>query len=89
MASLQSLPSDTRDRYLAGATLMLKRYGDKALEESARRADELAADGDRDGTASLRINQRRCASSPTHARRARPDRRYGEVGLDQPERVTS
>jgi hypothetical protein len=31
------------------ATLMLKRYGEKALEESATRADELAADGDHDG----------------------------------------
>jgi len=31
------------------ATLLLKRYGDKALEQSAMRADELAADGDHDG----------------------------------------
>jgi hypothetical protein len=31
------------------ANLMLKRYGDKALEESATRADELAAAGDHDG----------------------------------------
>ena len=31
------------------ATLMLKRYGDKALEQSSARADELAADGDHDG----------------------------------------
>jgi hypothetical protein len=29
------------------ATLMLKRYGDKALEESATRADQLDAEGDR------------------------------------------
>ena len=28
------------------ATLMLKRYGDRALEESAARADELASAGD-------------------------------------------
>ena len=28
---------------------MLKRYGEKALEQSATRADELAADGDHDG----------------------------------------
>jgi hypothetical protein len=27
---------------------MLKRYGEKALEESATRADELATDGDHD-----------------------------------------
>jgi len=31
------------------ASLMLKRYGDKALEQSATRADELAAHGDHDG----------------------------------------
>jgi hypothetical protein len=30
------------------ANLMLKRYRDKALEESAARADELAAAGDHD-----------------------------------------
>jgi hypothetical protein len=31
------------------ANLMLKRYGDKAFEESAIRVDELAAAGDHDG----------------------------------------
>ena len=31
------------------ATLMLKRYRDKALEQSRTRTDELAADGDHDG----------------------------------------
>ena len=31
------------------ATLMLKRYGHEALEQSATRAHELAADGDHDG----------------------------------------
>ncbi len=31
------------------ANLMLKRYGDKALEESAARADELAAQDDHNG----------------------------------------
>jgi len=31
------------------ATLMLKRYGEKALEQSRTRIDELAADGDHDG----------------------------------------
>jgi hypothetical protein len=31
------------------AQLMLKRYGDKALEESAARVDELAAAGDDNG----------------------------------------
>jgi hypothetical protein len=33
------------------ATLMLKRYGDRALEESAVRADELASAGDDNGVA--------------------------------------
>ena len=31
------------------ATLMLKRYGDNAFEQSVTRADELAADGDHAG----------------------------------------
>ena len=30
------------------ATLMFKRYGDKALEQSRTRIDELASDGDHD-----------------------------------------
>jgi hypothetical protein len=33
------------------ANLMLKRYGDAALEESASRADELAAQDDHSGAA--------------------------------------
>jgi hypothetical protein len=33
------------------APLMLKRYRDKALEESSKRADELVAAGDGDGAA--------------------------------------
>jgi hypothetical protein len=33
------------------AQLMLKRYGDRALEESAARAHELATAGDRNGAA--------------------------------------
>jgi hypothetical protein len=36
------------------AQLMLKRFGDKALEESAARADELAADNDFHGHATWR-----------------------------------
>jgi hypothetical protein len=36
------------------ANLMIKRYGEKALEESAARADELAAAGDRDGALTWR-----------------------------------
>jgi hypothetical protein len=33
------------------ATLMLKRYGDNALKQSASRAAELASEGDHDGAA--------------------------------------
>ena len=36
------------------ANLMLKRYGEKALEESAARVDELAADGYNDGAVTWR-----------------------------------
>ena len=36
------------------AQLMLKRYGDKALDESAARADELATFGDQDGATTWR-----------------------------------
>jgi len=36
------------------AQLMLKRYGEQALEESAARADELALAGDNDGAATWR-----------------------------------
>jgi Family of unknown function (DUF6961) len=36
------------------ATLMLRRYRDKALEESATRADQLDAEGDPEGAASWR-----------------------------------
>jgi hypothetical protein len=36
------------------ATLMLKRYGDRALEQSRNRTDELTADGDHDGADTLR-----------------------------------
>jgi hypothetical protein len=36
------------------ANLMLKRYGEKALEESTTRADELAATGDDNGAATWR-----------------------------------
>jgi hypothetical protein len=34
--------------------LMLKRCGEKALEKSSTRADELAADGDHDGASTWR-----------------------------------
>jgi hypothetical protein len=37
------------------ATLMLKRYGEKALDESASRADELAGESDHHGAAIWRL----------------------------------
>jgi hypothetical protein len=44
------------------ATLMLKRYGEKALDESAARADELAAQDNYNGAAVWRrITRRRPA----------------------------
>jgi Family of unknown function (DUF6961) len=36
------------------ATLMLRRYGDNALEESATRADQLEAEGDPEGASTWR-----------------------------------
>jgi hypothetical protein len=36
------------------ATLMLKRYGEKAPEQSSTRADEPAAEGDHDGAVTWR-----------------------------------
>jgi hypothetical protein len=50
------------------ASLMLKRYGEKALEESAARADELFAEQDHDGAAVLR-----------RIRRSRPARQHEAV----------
>jgi len=57
------------------ATLMLKRYGDKALEQSRTRIDELAADGDHDGADAG--SQRPWSNSPTQHR---PDRRTDRTG---------
>ena len=48
------------------ANLMLKRYGDKALEESATRADELAAAGDHDGARHLAPDHRRRRPAREH-----------------------
>ena len=50
--------------------LMLKRYGEKALEESAARADELAADGDHDGAGDL-APKSRMRSRSSRTRRGR------------------
>jgi hypothetical protein len=46
------------------ANLMLKRYGEKALEESAARVDELAADGDHDGAVTWRRITASCTDRP-------------------------
>jgi hypothetical protein len=43
---------------------MLKRYGDKALEQSRTRVDELAADGDHDGADTWRSSGRRPQAHP-------------------------
>jgi hypothetical protein len=37
------------------AQLMLKRYGERALDESAARADQLALAGDHDGATTWRL----------------------------------
>ena len=53
------------------ATLMLKRYGDKALEQSRTRIDELASDGDHDGADTWRRITLPLSSLPA---RHHPDR---------------
>jgi hypothetical protein len=53
------------------ATLMLKRYGEKALEESATRADELALAGDDNGVAVWRRITDALGNSSTPPRAAR------------------
>jgi hypothetical protein len=50
-ALVEILRGDPRDRLWRAATLMLKRYGDRALEESVSRAEELASAGDDNGVA--------------------------------------
>ena len=52
------------------ASLMLKRYGEKALEESAARADELFAEQDHDGATCGAGSSTPSANSPTRRRRA-------------------
>jgi hypothetical protein len=47
------------------AALMLKRYGDKALDQSRTRVDALAADGDHDGAEPGAGCTLRLLSSPT------------------------
>jgi hypothetical protein len=44
---------------------MLRRYGDKAIEESATRADELAAQDDYQGPATLRPLRRALSNKET------------------------
>ena len=55
------------------ATPLLKRYGDKALEESRTRVDYLAADGDHDCADTWRQDLRGGCSAPQHhTARTRP-----------------
>ena len=60
------------------ASLMLKRYGDKALEQSRTRIDELAADGDHDGADTWR---RITTAVEQLANDRRPDRHTDRSGL--------
>jgi len=53
------------------ATLMLQRYRERALEESASRADELASAGDDNGVAVWRRISGAVGKSPTSFRPAR------------------
>jgi hypothetical protein len=53
------------------ADLMLKRYGEKAFEESSTRADELAADVDHDDLPPGPVHR----SEPTRNGRTTPSRR--------------
>jgi hypothetical protein len=48
---------------LASRQLMMKCYGDKALEESGTRVDELTAAGDHEGVDTWRRDRRRPSSS--------------------------
>ena len=48
------------------ATLMSKRYGDKALEQSLTRIDELASDGDHDVADTWPGSQLPLSSLPTN-----------------------
>jgi len=56
--------------------MMLKRYGDRALEESAARADELALAGDDEGAATWR----RIMAAVTQLANNTPPGRGGETG---------
>jgi hypothetical protein len=46
--------------------LMMKRYGDKALEENSTRVDELTAAGDHEGADTCAGSQRPSSSSRQH-----------------------
>ena len=67
------------------AQLMLKRYGNKALEESAARADELEADNDDNGAA---VCRRIAAAVAQLANAARPASAL-TTSLGAPAAVTS
>ena len=63
------------------ANLMLKRYGEKALEESTKRVDELAAGEDYDGAATGAGSPQLSSNSPTTHR---PDRFTNRNGSKRP-----
>jgi len=65
------------------ATLMLKRYGDKALEESAARADELAAQDDYKGEAVAPDHRCRRPTREPDASRAAPLTTYSRCAAGQ------
>ena len=62
------------------ATLMLKRYGEKALEESAARVDELFAEQMTTASRCGAGSRTPSGNSPTQPRRARSTDRYATGG---------
>jgi hypothetical protein len=58
------------------ATLMLKRYGERAIEESAARADELASAGDDNGVPVWRRCRIESTAFPGRMRRRSARERY-------------
>jgi hypothetical protein len=63
------------------ANLMLKRYCEKALEESSTSADELAADGDYDGA----VTWRRITNAVVQLANTVPRRGCGGVAAEESE----
>jgi hypothetical protein len=76
---------DTRDCIWRAAALMLKRYGDKALEQSSARANELTADGDTRAPTPGAGHHRRCPARQHYTARAAaligPDQKRSDRGV--------